>query len=72
MWDPMHDCPHTAHTTFDVPLTLIGEAFKGVTLREGSRLGDVAPTSLDMMGITPPPEMSGRSLLAVEEEESED
>ena len=31
-------------------------------LREGGILGDVASTLLGMMGIAPPPEMTGRDL----------
>ena len=71
MWDPENDCPHTKHTTYDVPLTIIGRAFKGRPLRPGTRLGDVAPTALEMMGIEQPEEMTGRSLLALDGEEAE-
>ncbi len=63
MWDPIHNTPHTAHTVFDVPLILIGEAFKNATLRKGGRLADIAPTILAMMGLPQPPEMTGQSLL---------
>jgi 2,3-bisphosphoglycerate-independent phosphoglycerate mutase len=52
--------PHTAHTTNLVPL-LVTRA--GVTLREGGRLADVAPTVLALLGLPQPPEMTGRSLL---------
>ncbi len=79
MWDPASNAPHTAHTTFDVPLVVVGEAFKSRTLRGDNRvenwtnpgaraargrLADIAPTALDMMGLVPPPEMTGRSLIA--------
>ncbi len=63
MWDPDHDCPHTAHTTYDVPLAVVGDAFKGRTLRSGGRLADIAPTVLTMLGLEPPAAMTGRSLL---------
>ena len=63
MWDSGHDCPHTAHTTYDVPLIVVGEAFRGRTLRGDGRLADIAPTVLAMMGLEPPPEMTGRPLL---------
>ena len=63
MWDSGHDCPHTAHTTYDVPLIVVGEAFRGRTLRGDGRLADIAPTVLAMMGLEKPPEMTGRSLL---------
>jgi 2,3-bisphosphoglycerate-independent phosphoglycerate mutase len=64
MWDPVHDCPHTAHTTYDVVLMVVGAAFKGQNLRAGGRLADIAPTVLAMLGLDPPPEMTGTSLLA--------
>jgi len=46
-----------------VELFVVGEAFRGVQLREGGRLADIAPTMLAMMGCKQPPEMSGTSLL---------
>jgi 2,3-bisphosphoglycerate-independent phosphoglycerate mutase len=55
--------PHTAHTTYDVPLIIVGEAFKGRKLRTGGRLADIIPTALAMMGLPQPPEMTGQSLL---------
>lgn len=64
MWSPEHDSPHTAHTTYDVPLFVIGESFKATALRSGGRLADIAPTLLAMLGIDPPDAMTGRSLLA--------
>ncbi len=64
MWDPETNAPHTAHTTYDVPLIVVGEAFRGRTLRGGGRLADIAPTALDMIGLPTPAEMTGRSLLA--------
>ncbi len=65
MWNPEHACPHTAHTTYDIPLILIGQHFQGHTLTEGGRLADIAPTLLAMMGIESPPEMTGKSLISV-------
>lgn len=55
--------PHTAHTTFDVPLVVVDDRYKGKKLREGGRLADLAPTCLDLMGLPVPPEMTGQSLL---------
>ena len=46
-----------------MPLIYVGTR-TGATLREGGALRDVAPTLLDLLGIDPPAEMSGRSLLA--------
>jgi 2,3-bisphosphoglycerate-independent phosphoglycerate mutase len=62
MYDPLTNAAHTAHTTYDVPLYVVGEAFKGHRLREGGRLADIVPTALKMMGLTQPPEMTGRPL----------
>ncbi len=63
MWDPIANCPHTAHTNYDVPLYVVGEAFRGKRLRSGGRLADVAPTALAMMGVERPDEMTGMSLV---------
>lgn len=52
--------PHTAHTTVPVPVIVTK---KGVSLREGGRLADVAPTMLDLLGVTKPVEMTGESLI---------
>ncbi len=54
--------PHTAHTTNLVPCILVDDDYKG-TLRNGGKLGDVAPTILELMGIPKPAEMTGESLL---------
>jgi 2,3-bisphosphoglycerate-independent phosphoglycerate mutase len=64
MWDPETNAPHTAHTTYDVPLYIVGNAFRDRKLRPGGRLADIAPTALDMMGLPKPAEMTGESLLA--------
>jgi 2,3-bisphosphoglycerate-independent phosphoglycerate mutase len=63
MADPATGQPHTAHTTLPVPLWLVDAARRGAVLRPG-RLCDVAPTVLEVLGINPPAEMDGRSLLA--------
>jgi 2,3-bisphosphoglycerate-independent phosphoglycerate mutase len=54
--------PHTAHTTNLVPCILVDDGYQG-TLRGGGKLGDVAPTILELMGIEKPVEMTGESLL---------
>jgi 2,3-bisphosphoglycerate-independent phosphoglycerate mutase len=56
--------PHTAHTTADVPIVLVGEPWRGVRLRDGT-LADVAPTLCELLGVDIGPQMTGRSLLAV-------
>ncbi len=53
--------PHTAHTTYPVPVILVDHADK-VTLRTDGALCDVAPTILKMMGLPQPKEMTGRAL----------
>jgi 2,3-bisphosphoglycerate-independent phosphoglycerate mutase len=62
MRDAATGAPHTAHTTNRVPVVLHGGP-AGATLRDG-RLADVAPTLLHLMGLSPPRQMTGRSLLA--------
>ena len=52
--------PHTAHTTNPVPFVLTRE---GVALRDGGELSDLAPTVLVLLGLEPPPAMTGRSLV---------
>jgi 2,3-bisphosphoglycerate-independent phosphoglycerate mutase len=78
MFDPATGSPHTAHTTYDVPLFVVGEAFKGrrlygdklasnwtnaIAREQRGRLADIVPTALDMMGLPKPVEMDGQSLL---------
>ncbi|XVJ60394.1 MAG: 2,3-bisphosphoglycerate-independent phosphoglycerate mutase [Tepidisphaera sp.] len=78
MFDPETGSPHTAHTVYDVPLFVVGEAFRGAKLRgdfdasgwfrpetraKRGRLADILPTALAMMGIDKPPAMTGESLL---------
>ena len=61
MRDPATGGPHTAHTTNPVPVLLFGPTNRPLA---PGRLADVAPTILDLLGLVPPPEMTGRSLLA--------
>lgn len=60
MVDPVSGNPHTAHTTFPVPVMVIGSDAK--VLADG-RLADVAPTLLALLGLEQPAEMTGGSLL---------
>jgi 2,3-bisphosphoglycerate-independent phosphoglycerate mutase len=57
-----HGHPHTAHTLNPVPLILVDDSNRQVTLKPGV-LGDVAPTILQLMEIAQPPQMTGRSLI---------
>lgn len=57
--------PQTAHTTFPVPLILVGGP-EGKALRLGGALCDIAPTILELMGLEQPKEMTGASLVVKE------
>jgi 2,3-bisphosphoglycerate-independent phosphoglycerate mutase len=62
MVDPVTGGPHTAHTTNPVPFIAVGAG--DAPLRHGGALCDVAPTVLGLLGVEPPPEMTGRDLRA--------
>ncbi|EKV01550.1 phosphoglycerate mutase [Leptolyngbya sp. PCC 7375] len=69
MWDD-EGRPWTAHTTNPVPFILVeGERLKipgrgcEVELRENGCLADVAPTILEILQLTQPEEMTGKSML---------
>ena len=69
MIDPGTGGPHTAHTTNPVPVALVefGSNRETTRLAKG-RLADLAPSLLALMGLDPPEEMTGQSLLRGEEE----
>lgn len=52
--------PFTAHTTNLVPLIITK---KGLMLRSDGNLGDIAPTMLQLMGLSQPKEMTGKTLI---------
>ena len=54
--------PFTAHTVNPVPFILVN-ADPAYRLREGGCLADIAPTLIELMGLTQPKEMTGKSLL---------
>jgi 2,3-bisphosphoglycerate-independent phosphoglycerate mutase len=54
--------PKTAHTTRPVPVIVVG-ADEVTALRPGGRRADVAPTVLALLGLTPPKDMTARSLI---------
>lgn len=62
MRDPETGEPFTAHTTNEVPFIMVSEEQRGSKLRPGI-LADIAPTILELAGITQPAEMTGKSLL---------
>ena len=51
---------NTAHTTNPVPFTV---CMPGITLKDGGRLADIAPTILHVMGLEQPKEMTGECLI---------
>ena len=68
MLDPEAGQAHTAHTCNLVPLVYVGR--EGARLTDNGALCDIAPTLLQMMGLTPPTEMTGRPLLEFVEAEA--
>ena len=57
----------TAHTKNPVPFIIVApedSPFRRITLRTGGRLGDVAPTILELLGLPKPEVMTGQSLIA--------
>ena len=53
---------HTAHTLSPVPVILVNPPQMITGLRNGC-LADVAPTLIDLLGISLPSEMTGSSLI---------
>lgn len=61
MIDEVTGKPHTYHTTSPVPLFAISTDYIGLQPR--GKLGDVAPTVLELLGIPQPDAMTGTSLI---------
>ncbi len=55
--------PHTAHTTNKVPFFVINSD-KNLSLRDDASLCDVAPTVLELLEISQPTEMTGKSIIS--------
>jgi 2,3-bisphosphoglycerate-independent phosphoglycerate mutase len=55
--------PFTAHTTYPVPLYLVMPQLAHIKLRTDGILADVSPTTLQIMGIPQPKDMTGKSLI---------
>jgi len=66
MIDPATGGPHTAHTTNPVPFVIVGDGAGTKHMRGGGSLRDVGPTILQLLGIEPPKEMTGRDLRETE------
>ncbi|MEI5907685.1 2,3-bisphosphoglycerate-independent phosphoglycerate mutase [Bacillus spongiae] len=56
----LEGAPMTAHTTNPVPVIVTK---KGLDIRDGGILGDLAPTVLDLLNVNKPTEMTGKSLI---------
>ena len=52
--------PHTAHSINMVPIIVVDDMVSAV---KNGKLGDIAPSILDLMNIAQPKEMSGKSLI---------
>jgi len=61
MVDPQSDKPHTQHSNHPVPCLIIDDAVK--TLAQGENLSAIAPTVLQLMGISQPAAMTGKSVI---------
>jgi len=61
MVDPATGQPHTQHSNHPVPCLIIDPDVK--TLSQGDNLSAIAPTILQLMGITKPAAMTGNSLI---------
>jgi len=60
MFDPQTGQPHTAHTLNLVPCVYVGRQAR---MAARGALSDIAPTLLAMLGLSPPREMTGHSLV---------
>jgi 2,3-bisphosphoglycerate-independent phosphoglycerate mutase len=61
MFDYKNNQTHTAHTSDPIPFIYIGR--NAMIVQEKGKLSDIAPTLLYLMGLTPPIEMTGKSLV---------
>jgi 2,3-bisphosphoglycerate-independent phosphoglycerate mutase len=61
MWNSHLNEPHTAHTSNPVPVIVVQDV-KGIRLREGGSLRDIAPTMLGILGVSAANEMTGQDL----------
>ncbi len=61
MVDPETGKPHTQHSKHPVPCLVIDPEVEGLV--DGENLSSIAPTVLQLMGISPPGAMSGRSAI---------
>lgn len=59
--DPNSGAPHTQHTTYPVPCLIVDR--QPWRLATGGSLENIAPTVLELMGLTRPKGMTGKSML---------
>jgi len=64
MWNTQLNEPHTAHTSNPVPVIVVQDV-KGMRLRDGGSLRDIAPTMLGILEVPAPKEMTGQDLRVV-------
>lgn len=64
MVNPKTGEPDTEHSNNPVPFLITGHAALGLQLRDGGTLADVSPTILQILGLPPSDEMTGKTLLA--------
>lgn len=57
------DVPFTAHTTNPVPFILVDRSRLNAKLKEDGKLGNIAPTLCELMGLPIPPEMDCGSMI---------
>jgi 2,3-bisphosphoglycerate-independent phosphoglycerate mutase len=62
MFDPENNQPHTAHTTYPVPLVYFSSRSHLASIKPGI-LADIAPTLLTLMALPIPEQMTGQSLV---------
>ena len=65
MKDLEKNIPYTAHTNLPVPFIYYG---RKATMRKDGRLSDIAPTMLYLKGMEMPAEMTGKSIVKLDEE----
>ncbi|MCW8195413.1 2,3-bisphosphoglycerate-independent phosphoglycerate mutase [Proteobacteria bacterium 005FR1] len=65
MFDDKTGQPMTQHTTTPVPLVYVGS--RKLSFADEGSLADIAPTMLRLMGLDKPAEMTGRSLVELEQ-----
>jgi 2,3-bisphosphoglycerate-independent phosphoglycerate mutase len=63
MWDHERNLPHTQHTDSFVPFILVDDTQKNARIRETGSLHDIAPTILQLLGLSIPADMTGTSLI---------